>query len=403
MKRLTFSLLCLLFGVSLLAQDVQWRGENRDGIYKETELLKEWPDGGPKLLWHYDELGPGHGSAAISGETVYTSGTIDEEGFVFAFDMKGNLKWKSLIGKAWVESYDGVRTTPMIHKGKLYILSAYGLLVCMDPKDGKQLWTKDMMAEYGAPNIRWGFCENLVAFGDYIFVTAGGTDANVVAIDVNDGSLVWKSAGNGKKSAYCSPIVINHGGLDMLVTQTAGFIQAVNVVNGELLWSHPFENKYSIHPNTALYKDGKLYSVSGYGSGGVMLDIAADGKSVKEVWKTTDLDNQMGGVILHNNKLYGAGHKSRSWHCLDWETGKEIKREKVFGKGGNTIFADGMLYFYSEAGKVVLIKPEDNGSKVVSSFDVPYGEKQHWAHLVIDNKKLYVRHGSSIMVYDISK
>ena len=55
------------------------------------------------------------------------------------------------------------------------------------------------------------------------------------------------------------------------------------------------------------------------------------------------------------------------------------------------------------AGKVVLLEPKADGFSVVSSFDVPYGEKQHWAHLVINNKKLFVRHGSSIMVYDISK
>ena len=56
-------------GASATAADwPQWRGPNRDGISKETGLLKEWPSAGPKLLWQSKELGQGYGSPAIVGE-----------------------------------------------------------------------------------------------------------------------------------------------------------------------------------------------------------------------------------------------------------------------------------------------------------------------------------------------
>jgi len=60
------------------------------------------------------------------------------------------------------------------------------------------------------------------------------------------------------------------------------------------------------------------------------------------------------------------------------------------------------LYVYSESGKVSLLKPKDGGVDVISSFAVPYGANPHWAHLVIKDKKLYIRHGTSLMVYDIA-
>ena len=110
----------------------------------------------------------------------------------------------------------------------------------------------------------------------------------------------------------------------------------------------------------------------------------------------------MGGVILKDGRLYGAGHNSRKYICLDWETGEELFSTKTFQRG-NSIYADGHLYVYDERGKVGLIKPEANDFEVVSSFNVPYGEDYHWAHLVIHNKKLYVRHGTSLMVYSIAK
>jgi hypothetical protein len=67
----------------------------------------------------------------------------------------------------------------------------------------------------------------------------------------------------------------------------------------------------------------------------------------------------------------------------------------------NIITAEGLLYCYNQAGMVELIEPQTDHFNIISSFKVPYGANQHWAHLVISNKRLYVRHGTSLMVYDI--
>ena len=72
-------------------------------------------------------------------------------------------------------------------------------------------------------------------------------------------------------------------------------------------------------------------------------------------------------------------------------------------KKGNIIFADDMLYCYSQSGKIALIDPKNNNFEPISQFKVPFGSKQHWSHLVIHNKKLYVRHGNSLMVYSIAE
>ena len=66
------------------------------------------------------------------------------------------------------------------------------------------------------------------------------------------------------------------------------------------------------------------------------------------------------------------------------------------------IAAEGLLYLYSESGKIFLVEPKADGFNIISSFAVPFGANPHWAHLVIKNRKLYVRHGTSLMVYDIA-
>lgn len=393
----------VLYSLSSLAQNAaQWRGENRDGIYNETGLLKEWPANGPKLLWHFDNLGSGHGSAAIAYDKVYTSGTAEENGFVIAFDTKGKQIWRTEYGKEWLDSWDGVRTTPLINDGKVYILSGYGLVSCLDAENGSILWQVDYMEKYDGRNIKWGVTENLLVYDDYLICTPGGIDANVIALNKHTGDLIWKCSGEKEKSAYGSPALITHNGRRIVVAQTESSILGIDAERGDLLWSNPQTNKYFVHPNTPLYHGGQIYVTSGYGKGGVMLKLSENGDKVTELWRNETLDNQMGGVVLIDGKIYGSGQASRKWICLDWATGKEIYSSKEFKKG-NIISAEGLLYWYSEGGQVVLVESLIDRFNVISSFEVPYGEKQHWAHLVIDNKRLFVRHGASLMVYDIAQ
>src|SRR5687767_5611051 len=62
-----FSLLLLGFTCTLAYADdwPQWRGPRRDGISRETGLLKQWPAEGPKLLWQQKEIGGGYSTPAI--------------------------------------------------------------------------------------------------------------------------------------------------------------------------------------------------------------------------------------------------------------------------------------------------------------------------------------------------
>ncbi|WP_372751391.1 PQQ-binding-like beta-propeller repeat protein [Labilibaculum sp.] len=397
-----FLLFVLLFIVNTIfaQENAQWRGENRDGIYNETGLLNEWPVNGPKLLWHFDNLGEGHASAAVTKDFVYTAGTEGENGFVVALDHSGKERWKQFYGKEWMDSYNGVRTSPMINDGILYIMSGFGKVVAMNAVNGDIKWTKNILEEFGGENIRWGVTENLVVDGEKLFCTPGGSYANVVAMNKKTGELIWKSKGKGEKSAYCSPTIIKLAKRNLLVTHTNSSILGIDVATGKLLWSIDHPNKYSIHPNTPLYHDGFLYCVSGYGKGGVMLDLSDDGSSVKEVWRNESLDNQMGGVVLLDGKIYGAGHNNRQWFCLDWKTGETLYSSNMLGRG-NVVCADGKLYCYADTGEIALVDVSSGSFNKLSSFRITLGEKQHWAHLVIHNQCMYVRHGSSLMVYSL--
>ena len=402
MIRLFYSVLFTFICISITAQDVaQWRGPNRNGIYDEKGLLNKWPDAGPKMLWHYDDLGDGFTSAAVTSSGIYTTGMVEGKGYVYALDLKGNLLWKKEYGPDWTESHFGVRSTPLVIKDKLYFMSAFGKLFCMSTSNGQVIWTVDTFKEYGGRNITWGVTENLLYNSGVLFCAPGGSNASVIAINRTNGKLIWKSKGNGEKSAYCSPLMINLPSRKLLVTMMEKSIQGYDASTGKMLWSFRHSTDPFVSPNVPVYNDGYLYCTSGYGLGGVMLKLAPDGSSVSEVWKNPSLDPKIGGVVVLNGRIYGTGDRNRMLFCLDWKTGKQIYAIGQLAPA-NIIADDGLLYIYSETGKVALVEPKTDGFNIISSFTVPLGSGTHWAHLVINDKRLYVRHGNSLMVYDIA-
>lgn len=401
MKLLFIIILGFIAGTGLYSQEIaQWRGPNRDGIYNETGLLKQWPKNGPAMLWSNEELGNGHASVAVTKTRVFAAGTYDETGFIVAFDHSGKQIWKTNYGKEWTESFPGVRSAPLFYNDKVYTLSSFGALVCMDAEKGNILWQVNLMEAYDGENITWGYTENLLIDDNKLYCTPGGKNDNVLALNKDTGKLIWKSKGNSEKSAYCSPMIVKLANRKILVTHTESSIIGIDAADGKFLWSFSHPNEWSVQPNTPIYHDGLLYCTSGYGQGGVMLKLSPDGSSVTEVWRNKLLDPKMGGMVLVNGRIYGSGDNNRKWYCLDWKTGEMLFSSDMM-KRGNVIYADGLLYCYDDGGTMGLVEPGANDFKLISSFKVPLGDDQHWAHPVIYDKKLYIRHGTALMVYDI--
>lgn len=380
----------------------RWRGPDGNGIYNETGLLKKWPDSGPEIIWSFEGLGEGHSSPAFANDVIYLSGMTDNTGYIFVLDTDGNLKKKFPYGPEFHESYPGSRSTPVIAYDLLYIYSGHGVLTCMNAKTGEIKWRKDAFKDFDGKNIRWGVTETVVVDGEKVYFTPGGKKNNVVALNRFNGEKVWSSPGKGSLSAYCTPLLVEIDQRKLLVTMTADYIIGIDAANGKLLWSHPQTNRYSVHANTPIFYKGDLFCFSGYGKGGVKLDMSDDGSSVKKDWFNENLDSRIGGMVVVDGFLYGSGDQNREWRCVDWETGKEKYAVTDLGKGV-TISADGMLYCYSDRGELGLAEATPEGFNLVSQTRVELGTGQHWSHPVISEGRLYLRHGNTLIAYSIKQ
>ncbi len=390
----------LLFPAFLLSQEVlQWRGADRSGNYPDKDLLKKWPDAGPVLLWEFDELGNGYSSPAITAKAIFISGEIDTVNYLYALDLKGKLLWKSKVGKEWIINYPGSRTTPTVVGDLIYTSTGWGTIACFEANTGKEKWVVDMIKDFHSPQITFGFSESVIVDDDKVFCTAGNSDTNVVALDRFTGQIKWKCKGVGERAAYCSPLLIKLPTRNILVTFSGHALLGIDTKDGKLLWSHKQESEGDVHVNTPLYENGFIYYISGDGNGSVKLKLSDDGTQITEIWRNKASDNCMGAFVKIKDYIYVSGYEKRLWFSVDANTG--LIADSLKFDRGCTIAADDMLYLYNEKGMLGLIKPNGSKMEIVSSFKITKGTKAHYAHPVINKGILYLRHGKSLLAYDI--
>lgn len=403
----SFALILLLSGFSTSSAQSQWRGPNHDGIYPEKNLLKQWPAEGPKMLWSYEGLGTGQSSVALSKDMVYVTGipdTLTSEGFLFAFNKQGKLLWKKSYGKDWVSIFPGARSTPTLVDDLIYLENGNGGVDCLKAKDGGKVWNVDFFKDFQCDSVQFGFSESLLIDGDVLYCTPGGKTNNMVALNRFTGKKIWGSTAYGEAATYSSPILINHNGNRLLVNLTATSIIGLNADTGEMYWRiHQFQDN-KIHANTPVYFDGKLLVSSASrkdSSGLVMLQLSPDGRKADIVWRNKEFINLSGGSILKDGYFFGSAYLQPKWFCIDLKTGVTKYIAKELG-GGVVIFADGLFYCYAEKdGEMALADGTPDQFRIISKFKVPMGTAQHWAHPVIADGKLYLRHNEALMVYDL--
>ena len=385
-----------------------WRGPNRDGIFPEKNLLKQWPETGPEMLWSYEGLGFGHSSVAVANNKVYVTGikdTIASEGTLFTFDVSGKLLWQKDYGKDFTSNFHGTRSTTVIVDSLIYIESGMGAVYCLNAENGKQVWSVNFINDLGADSvILFGYAESVLIDGDRLICVPGGKENNVVALNRFTGEKIWNSNGFEEPATYNSPILVNYNGQRLVIAMSASSIMGIDADTGEMYWRIQQTQQNLIHANTPLYFDGKLVVASAgrdSTSGLVQLKFSDNGKSANVVWRNKKFINLMGGLVRIDSCLYGSAYLKNDWQVINWNTGEMLVQNKELG-GGSVIYADGLFYCYSENdGEVALMRASPEQIEVISKFKIQLGTDQHWARLVIKDGILYVRHGNALMAYKV--
>jgi outer membrane protein assembly factor BamB len=412
MRTLYFTIVILMTCLTGEAQQVQFRGPQRDGKFPDTGLLKTWPETGPELLLKVEGIGKGYSSVVATDQLIFATGMIDTLDYLTCIKPDGAVKWKIPYGRSWKQSFPETRSTPTIDGNRIYLMSGIGELACINLEDGKILWKVNVDKDFEASWFNWGVAESPLIVDDMVICTPAGKKTSVTAFDKMTGKLVWQSIPVGGQRAYASPTIFGYDKFRFILAVTTTHLIALEPATGKVAWTFRYfdEKKISdndkdlIWCNIPTFKGRDIFLSMGYDYPNMMLEMNEQGTGVKEKWSNTILDNHHHGLIEKDGFVYGSNWQSNSkgkWVCLDWENGG-LKYETDWFTKGALVFADGMFYVMEEkSGTVGLVRPNPEKFEVVSSFKLNGGSGPYWAHPFIANGKLYLRHGDVLFVYNI--
>ncbi|MCY3020694.1 MAG: PQQ-like beta-propeller repeat protein [Planctomycetota bacterium] len=383
----------------------QWRGPKRDGISTETGLLKEWPTGGPPLVWTAKGLGAGYSGPSIAGGKVYTMGDVGGSSSVLCLDAAtGKQVWIAKVGKTGGGGgHPGPRCTPTVDGGLVFALDQFGELVCLQAATGQPVWSKNLTTDFKGGVPGWGYAESPLVDGPLVIVTPGGRGGALAALNKTTGAVVWRSTGFNDGAHYSSAIVAEIGGVRQYIQLTGENVAGVAATTGQVLWRAPRKGQVAVVA-TPIYADNEVFVTSSYDVGHNAFKISGSGGqfSAARLYDGKEITNHHGGVVLVGQCLYGHSD-SGGWTCMDFKTGKVVWKNGGVGKG-SVVCADGRLYTRSEGGKgtIALVEASPDGYKEHGRFNQPdLSGKNTWPHPVVCGGKLYIRDQDGLLCYDV--
>lgn len=377
----------------------QWRGPARDGVSEETDIAREWAKGGPPVVWR-QPLGIAYSAISVVGSRLYTMMATDTEEFAVCLNAADASEvWRTKTGPRFDnDKGSGPRSTPTVHDGTVYVLSASGVLHALRAEDGDPIWSRDFVAEFGSNTPGWGFSGSPLVEGDLVMVESGGNDGNALAAFNKDtGDIAWTAASGD--AAYSSPVAVTFGGRRQVLFLTPSALVSVAPSDGSPLWSYAWPEGINIA--TPLFVPGDLVFVSAsYDKGSAMVRMTGSGDAidVEEVWASKVMRNHFNSSVLLDGHLYGFDNANLK--CIVAATGKEKwSHKRKLGKGSLIRVGDRLIVL-SEEGDLVLAEATPRKYRQLAKVEMLHG--RCWTPPTLAHGRLYLRNQEELVCLDVS-
>jgi outer membrane protein assembly factor BamB len=349
----------------------EFRGPGGTGISEATGLPREWSET-KNVVWKTPIHGRGWSSPVVWNKQIWLStGTSDgKELSVICVDRESGkvlLDHKMFtIAKPdplWEKYNSYASPTPVIEEGRVYItFGTYGT-VCLDTKTLKPVWARDDLQ----CNHWRGAGSSPILFENLLILTFDGYDVQyLVALDKKSGKTVWKSDrthdfgtdDGDRKKGYSTPIVIDVNGKPQLISPASNAVVSLDPHTGKILWWVKTGNHSPAM--RSLYGNGLVYATNGAGK--ELFAIKPDGKgdvtASHVAWRTKKGVGHKPSPVLVGELMYVVTDDAVA-AAIDAKTGAQVWSQRVAEKGfsASPLYADGVLYFFSEDGSATIVQP----------------------------------------------
>ena len=428
----------------------QWMGPNRDGVWRETGVVRTIPPAGLPVKWRAEVKG-GYSGPAVAAGRVYLTDYDRRDGDaandpgrrseltgrerVLCLDAAtGAVLWKHEYDRPYAISYPaGPRCTPTVADGRVYTLGAEGDLLCLDAVKGTLVWSRDLKKDYAAPTPIWGFCGHPLVDGDALICLVGGPGSVVVAFDRNTGKERWRAL-TASESGYCPPSIVESAGVRQLLIWDADNLNSLDPASGKLHWSQPLKPSYGMSimaPRVADTSQGRVLFASGIGRVGALYKLAADAPAASVVWRggpKSAVYCANSTPFIDGDTLYGADCDTGMLTAVELATGERLweTAEPTTGgsrrgrhgtaflvrqeKAGDSARGEGCLtWIFSETGDLILARltaksyVELGRMRLLAPTGECFGREVVWSHPAFANRCVFARNDREVVCVSLAE
>ena len=441
MRSIIVTLIVALSSSHALADDwPQFLGPNRDSRWHESGVMKELPADGPDVTFRVP-VGLGYAGPAVVGDRVFVTdyqkaeGTINNQPGtrdklsgverVLCLDANsGEQLWEHKYERKYNVSYGGgPRCTPTVdaQAGRVYTLGAMGDLLCLNIDDGEVVWSRKLTEDYKTDAPFWGFSAHPLIDGDLLHCLVGGAGSTAVAFNKHTGEEVWKALSTEGDPGYCSPSIIEHGGVRQLIIWHSKALNSLDPKTGDVYWSEDLAPSYNM--SIAIpQKHGDFLFASGIGNVGALYKLSTDKPAAEVVWRgkpKTALYAANVTPMIDDGIIYGSDCSSGQMIAARlsdgerlWETTAPTAGADVRRPGHGSAFMaknDDRYYIVSETGDLIIAKLSAESYEEISRFHIlqptsdAFGRPVVWSHPAFAKRSVFARNDKELVRVDLAQ
>lgn len=379
-----------------------FRGPERNSRQRGTEFSADWKTNPPELIWKVS-VGPGWSSFAVAGPFLFTQEQRGPNECVVCYEAEsGKEVWLQKIEARFFDPLGGPgpRATPLIAKGKLFVQGAAGDLLCLEPRDGKTLWRRNIGEIAGRQPPTWGWSGSPLVIDEVVVVHVGGEgDKGALAFDINNGELKWSAPAGDH--AYSSGHAATIAGQRVIMMLTNYGLRVLDPATGKALLEYEWKHGgyRALQPQMVDADSAVLATKMGAGTRRVRIKKSESGFTAEEVWTSRNLKADFNDFVVYEGHIYG--FDGGIFASVDLATGERNWKGGRYGKGQVLLLEDsGLLLVMSERGEGVLVKATPEDHEELEKVQLLKGKT--WNHPVVVGDRLYVRNGQEAACYRLA-
>lgn len=401
----------------------QWRGPQRDGVWRESGIVESFASPELQPVWTAP-IGAGYSGPTVAGDQVFVADRVtapEQQERVVCLDRKTGAK-------IWIVAYPcvyrdldyalGPRAAVTVADGRAFSLGAMGHAHGIEVETGKVLWSRDLAGELQADIPLWGITSAPLVFGDTVIFQIGGRpDACLVALDLKTGKERWRALDG--PASYSAPRLIRQGDKDVVLAWTGHWLACLNPATGAVFWKEPFKpNKMVIHvPDPVLDESGSRVFLTSFYDGSFLLQLKPDLTNPDVLWQrkgvserqTDALHSMIVTPLIRGGHVYGIDSYGEM-RCLDLATGDRVWSDQSLlpnGRWATAYFVQNgdRTWMTTEQGEVVIAKLTPVGFERISSahFLTPTTDLRGrryriaWSHPAYAHRHLFARNDRELV------